>query len=81
MKDPNDMRVKAVEFDFIVNERDWALCENFSTFSHNEACEFIFCIENHNFIDGYKAAGFSVDFVHECILAKNEGFRYICLYS
>lgn len=70
---------------------DWYLAQTFATFSHKEACEFIFHVgayekdeegvESNFFIDELKSNGFSDDFLNYCIEASRDGFKYLCFYS
>jgi hypothetical protein len=85
-----DMRVLQVEFDFGDLDKpisDWRLSLEYATFTHKEACEFIFFVgseekDTHEFLmRDYEAKGFSQEFLAECRKAWNWGYKYICLYA
>lgn len=69
------------EFEGYHNEsRDWQLSLKYATFSHKEACEFIFYIGNKNSLSTLEANGFSKQFLEVCREVKQKGFKYILMY-
>jgi hypothetical protein len=61
-------------------DSDWSLLLNHATFNHKEACEFILYTEYED--TWYKdTVGFS-DKLREIINeAKNQGYKYVCIYA
>lgn len=84
-----DMRIAQVEFDFAdgipgktqYGNKDWDLAQEHATFSHKDACEFMFYIADEESIDNLKSEGFSEELVKVCDHARKSGYNYICLYS
>lgn len=69
------------EFDYSKNQADWNLSVKHATFSHREACEFIFWIGDDDSIQDWTKKGFSKTFLKVCNEAKAKGFRYLMLFA
>jgi hypothetical protein len=87
-----DMKVGQVNFDHGFTSdtegetEDWRLANLHATFSHKEACEFIFWVgntpEDREKVKGtYKVLGFSEEFLTEIALAQTLDFTYLCFYA
>lgn len=81
-----DMRVGQFNLlEFEREGRDWQLAHEHATFSHREACEFIFylgadLIKHLRTMAEYKELGFSRNFLSACAEAYEKGFTYVCFY-
>ena len=61
---------------------DWCLVQTVSCFSHDkDACEFIVCVTEDDYLNTFKEAGLSDNIVNICKRAKDQGFSYLCFYS
>lgn len=86
-----NMEVGAVEFanGFTSPEgesKDWHLANLHATFSHKEACEFIFWVgsdeeSRQRRLEELKELGFSSDFLGEIEAAQKLDFKYLCFYA
>ena len=87
----DDMKVANRPFNFLNDDgsenKDWDLSLLHNTFSHIEACEFIFFLGGDNeemqaiVLNKLKDTGFSNNFLEECKDAIKRGFHYVCFYS
>lgn len=59
---------------------DWSLANLHATFSHKDACEFIFHVAELDW-QPLKEKGFSGKFIQRCIDASNAGYHYVCFYT
>lgn len=58
----------------------WSLCNIHATFSHKDACEFIFHLPS-GYREHYKALGFNDDFIDILTDAYTYHYKYVCIYS
>lgn len=66
---------------------DWSLANQFATFQHTDACEFIFYIGKSDNDGGFdavetlEAQGFSKEFLERCKRVQKAGYKYVCFHT
>lgn len=74
-----DMKVCNHAYNF--NESDLILASDNATFTHKEACEYIFYIGSVEAIEDLYSKNFSNTFLLHCTSAKSTVYKYICFYE
>lgn len=87
----SSMKVCQIDWTEYFNEEDklagdWALCNKYATFSHKDACEFIFWIGSDraarlNRYSELAALGFSLNFLTAVKAAQARNFVYLTFYA
>lgn len=86
------MDIAEIEYTYWGDETDtfsdWSLMNKHATFSHKDACEFIFWIgdpsDNEcktNRLEELKQLEFSSHFLIACYEAQKLGYRYLCFIA
>ena len=59
---------------------DWSLLNKMAVFRHVDECEFILYVDGDNW-DHWKEAGYSDELIGLTKAAKDQGYKYLCLYG
>ena len=62
-------------------ESNWWLATQHSTFSHRDACEFIFYVGDAFHLTRYSDLGFNEAFLSPMRQAREMQYKYICFYG